>query len=134
MSDDTYDMDLGRIRGALDGLGGVENQFMALKGEYLGDHERYRGWNGDKDAPDDYYTKTEPDDEKTVRTLTEAIEGLGLAVSALRAGLLESLGSVKAVQADVSELIEQQKRIADPDSGDDSSYESGDDDQSGGKH
>ncbi|MER7786532.1 hypothetical protein [Streptomyces sp. NPDC097640] len=126
MSDDTYDLDLGKVRRALDGLGGVEDQVMALKGDYLADYERYKGWNGDKDASDDYYTKTQPDDEKTVRTLTGAIESLGLAVTALRSGLLESLNSVKAVHADVTELIEQQGRIAD--------FDSGDDNQSGGKH
>ncbi|MGO4417917.1 hypothetical protein AB4Z54_03880 [Streptomyces sp. MCAF7] len=137
MSDDTYDLDLGKIRGALNGLHGLGERARVLKGQYLADHERYKGWNGDPDDPDDFYKKTEPDDEKTTLTLTETIDSFGLAIEAVESALLESLDSVKAVHADVTELIAQQERLADSDS--DSGYESNDedssDDESGsGKH
>lgn len=126
MSDDVYDMDLSKVQGALDSLHGLGDRAKALKGKFLADHERYRGWNGDSAHPDDYQRKTEPDDEGTTLTLTETIDSFELAISAVESALLESLGSVKAVQADVHELIEQQKRMADEHSGDDGS--------SGGKH
>ncbi|MGW6911148.1 hypothetical protein [Streptomyces sp. NPDC054940] len=137
MSDDTIDMDLGKMRGALDGLRGLGERARVLEGQYLADHERYKLWNGDSSHPDDFYEKTQPDDEETTQTLIGTIKSLGLAITAAHSALLESLDSVKAVQADVTELIEQQARLADDDSGyesDDSGYGSGDDESGSGKH
>lgn len=131
MSDDTYDVDLSKVRGALDGLRSLADRARTLEGKFLTSHESYKGWNGDSGHPDDFYRKSEPDDQKTTRTLTETIKSFELAIEAVESALLKSLDSIKGVHADATELIEQQKRIADSGSeSEDSGYESGD----GGKH
>lgn len=138
MSDDTYDVDVNKALGALSALDGLEEQGRALKEEYLGDNARYRGWNGDAEHPDDYYRNTQPDDEKTVRSLSETLDAFPQAILAAKAALLASLGSIKGVHADVHDKIEKQKRIAEQKSkdyeSDDSGDASGDDESGGGKH